>query len=194
MCLYAFCCSRKIKGYGLKKMGCVFFINCLVGRWTRTKFVSLPLHISSLLHYNPSCELWEISPFPAGAAWTTFRTLQCAPLALCFFSLPKCGKVGLKGGADTEAGLRRVHLLAWQVPVSPSLPLTAHVPLSSYAGFVLVFSSPFLTPVLTQCLLIGAMCERSPIREEVRAVGWVVGWECVPRDQEQQMWHICEPW
>lgn len=171
-----------------------FFINCFVGRWTRTKFVSLPLHISSLLHYNPSGELWEISPFPVGAAWTTFRTLQCAPLALCFFSLPKCGKVGLNGGADTEAGLRRLHLLEWQVPVRPSLPLTAHVPLWTLdAGFVFIFPSPFLTPVLTQCLLIGAMCERSRRRKRWKL--WAQWYDdCVPRDLEQQIWHICEPW
>lgn len=159
----------------------------------QTKFMSLPLHISNSLHYNPSGELWEISPLPAGAAWTTFRTLPCVPLALCFFSLPKCGKAGLNGGGDTEAGLLCPHLLEWQVPVRPSLPLTPHVPLSSYAGSVLVFPSPVLAPVLTQCPLIGAMHERSPMREGARAAGWAVQAECIPCDLKQQIWHICEP-
>lgn len=144
----------------------------------QTKFMSLPLHISNLLHYNPSGELWEIYPCPVGAVWTTFRILPCVPLALCFFSLPKCGKAGLNGGGGIEAGLLLPHLLERQVPVYPSLPLTPHVQLSSfctsYAGSVLVFPSPVLAPVLTQCLLIEDMHERSPRREGARAAAWAV--------------------
>lgn len=138
----------------------------------QTKFMSPPLHISNLLHYNPSGELWEISLCPVGAVWTTFRTLPCVPLALCFFSLPKCGKAELNGRGDIEAGLLCPHLLEWQVPVHPSLPLTPHVQLSSYAGSVLVFPSPVLASVLTVSTK-RRHAWNEPDEGQVRPAGWV---------------------
>lgn len=52
---------------------------------------------------------------------------------------------------------------------------------------------PVSGPVLPQRLLVGAMHERSQMGEGLRASGWVIKWECVPCDLEQQVGHICEP-
>lgn len=94
MFLYSLYCSRNT-GHGLKKMESIFCY-CFVSSWTRTKFTSLLLRISGWLHHSPSGD--RGTSLPAAAAWTMFGALHGMPPALHGFSLPKCGRAGLKGG------------------------------------------------------------------------------------------------